>query len=409
MRVRYPAAAKSRLLVISVAVAVALAAMSMSMPSAWAATGTVLYNFAGGSDGENPQGPVVFDPAGNLYGTTTFGGSGDGTIYRLTPNGSSWTKTTIHTFQPSNGRLPQGPLAIDGQGSLYGTAYQGGASGLGVVFRLSPGAGGTWTYTLIHSFAGGTGGQLPTGGVTLDASGNLYGTTLGGGTSGQGTAFKLSPNGGGWTHTVLHHFGTGTDGRHPGGRGALVFDQAGNLYGATVDGGSSNAGVVFRLSPSGSTWTETVLHHFAGGSDGANPLGSLLLDASGNIYGTTSEGGASGNGTVYRLTPSGSTWTKSVVFDFTGGANGHSPFAGVIADPAGNLYGTTVGGVFGGGGVVYQLSPSGGSWTQTVLYTFGGSGNGSYAGLIRDAAGNLYATNAFGGPSSAGQVVKVTP
>lgn len=403
MRVRYP-------VVISVAVAVALAAVTVSAPAAWAATGTVLYDFAGGSDGQSPQGPVVFDSAGNLYGTTTFGGSGDGTAYKLTLNGSSWTKTTIHTFQPANGRLPQGPLTIDGQGNLYGTTYQGGASGLGAVFRLSPGAGGTWTQSVLFSFPGGNGGQLPTEGVTLDASGNIYGTAGGGGVSGQGIAYKLSPNGsGGWTQTVLHHFGSGTDGRHPGGRGALVFDQSGNLYGATIDGGSANAGVVFRLSPSGSTWTETVLHHFAGGNDGANPLGSVLLDASGNIYGTTSEGGTSGNGTVYKLTGSGSTWTKSVIFNFPGGASGHSPFAGVIADPSGNLYGTTVGGVFGAGGVVYKLAPSGGSWTQSVLYTFSGAGNGSYGGLIRDAGGNLYGTNATGGPSSAGQVFKVTP
>jgi uncharacterized repeat protein (TIGR03803 family) len=403
VRVRYPA-------VISVAVAVALAAMSISMPSAWAATGTVLYTFTGGSDGESPQGPVVFDSAGNLYGTTTFGGSGSGTVYKLTPSGSSWTKTTIHTFQPSTGVSPQGPLAIDGQGNLYGTTYQGGAAGHGAVFQLSPGTGGTWTYSLLHSFTGGTDGGLPTGGVTLDGSGNLYGTATFGGTYGQGVAFKLTPNGGGWTQTVLHHFqGAGVDGRHPGGRGALVFDQSGSLYGATVDGGSANAGVVFQLSPNGATWTATVLHHFTGGNDGANPLGDVRLDASGNIYGTTSEGGDTSNGTVYKLTRSGSTWSKSVVFNFSGGANGHSPYAGVIADPAGNLYGTTTGGVFGAGGVVYELSPSGGSWTESVLYTFSGSGNGSYAGLIRDPAGNLYGTNASGGPNSAGEVFKVTP
>jgi uncharacterized repeat protein (TIGR03803 family) len=408
MRARYPAA-RARLLVISAAVAVAVTAMPMSATGASAHAATVLYSFGGGSDGANPQGPVVFDSAGNLYGTTTFGGSGDGTVYQLRPSGSGWTKTTLHTFTPATGRLPQGPLAIDAQGNLYGTAYQGGAAGHGVVFRMSPRPDGTWTYRLLYSFTGGTDGGLPTGGVTVDASGNLYGTASRGGRYGQGVVFMLSSDdSGGWTQTVLHHFrADGVDGRHPGGRGALVFDRSGNLYGVTIEGGSANAGVVFQLSPSGTTWTETVLHHFAGGSDGANPTGSLYLDAAGTIYGTTIEGGASGNGTVFRLTRSGATWTTSVIFDFPGGANGHSPYAGVIADPAGNLYGTTSGGAFGVGGVVYQLSPSGGGWTQSVLHTF--DGTGSYAGLIRDSAGNLYGTNTFGGPHSAGQVFRVTP
>ncbi len=403
MGMRYPKAAMARLLAIPVAAALTAA---MAWPSgAWAATGTVLYSFAGGSDGATPEGPVVFDSAGNLYGTTTFGGAnGDGTVFKLTHGGSGWTESVIHTFQPADGEFPEAPLVIDGSGNLYGTTYQGGALGHGAVFRLTPSTG---AYTILYSFTGGVDGGLPAGGVVRDSAGNLYGTASGGGTDGQGVAFELSPNGSGfWTETVLHQFlANGVDGEDPGGRGALVLDGSGNLYGATVAGGSSNAGVVFELSHTGGTWTETLLHTFTG-TDGADPLGSLLRDASGNLYGTTSAGGTANDGIVYKLTHSGATWTESVIYQFPGGARGRFPFAGVIADAAGNLYGTTTGGVQGAGGVVYKLTPSG---TETVLYTFNGAGNGSFAGLIRDSAGNLYGTDITGGSGANGEVVEVTP
>ncbi len=411
MGTRFANKARLRLLVVPVAAAVALGAMST--PGAWAATGTVLYAFTGGSDGATPQGALVADSAGTLYGVTTHGGGVDdsGTVYQLTRSGSGWTETVIHTFHSADGSWPEAPLAVDSHGNLYGTAYQGGAYGHGDVFELSPQAGGGWTYSILYSFTGGTDGSLPADGVILDQDGNLYGTAGDGGVDGQGVVFQLAPKGStGWTETVLHQFvADGVDGVHPGGRGTLLRDQAGNLYGSTVAGGSANDGVAYELSPARGTWTETLLHTFTGGSDGANPLGTLLSDASGNLYGTTSEGGTAGDGTVFKLTNSGSTWTSSVIYNFPGGSSGRFPYAGVIADPAGNLYGTTAGGVQGAGGVVYELSPSGGGWSERVLYTVGGAGNGSYGGLIRDSAGTLYGADAFGGPSSDGEVFAVTP
>lgn len=401
------AAVGSRLL--AVTVAAMMVSLTMSVSSASAATGTVLHTFTGGGDGATPQGALVSDTAGTLYGTTTHGGAGgDGTVYRLTRSGSTWTGSVIHSFGTADGMRPMGPLAIDGQRNLYGTTYQGGAYGHGAVFQLSPGSGGAWTYRLLYSFTGGDDGGLPTEGVVL-RDGKLYGTASRGGAYGQGVAFKLTNSGGGWTQTVLHQFiSDGVDGRHPGGRGALTFDESGNLYGV-AGGGSSNAGVVYRLSPNGDRWTQTLLHTFADGADGADPLGSLFINASGTIYGTTSAGGSADGGTVYQLTRSGSTWTKRIVYDFPGGASGRHPYAGVIGDAAGNLYGTTASGVQGAGGVVYRLAPSGSGWTQSVLYTFKGAGNGSFAGLIRDGAGVLYGTNAFGGAHSSGEVVSVRP
>lgn len=398
----------ARLLVVPLVAALGM----LEMPSASAATGTVLHTFTGGTDGANPQGALISDAAGNLYGTTTHGGGsgeGSGTVYQLTPSGSGWTETVIHRFVRAEGANPEAPLAIDGSGNLYGTAFSGGAHGQGTVFELSPDGAGSWTYQVIYSFTGLLDGAHPADGVIFDGDGNLYGTASGGGAYGGGVVFELSPDGsGGWTYTVLHQFNN-VDGRFPGARGTLTFDGSGNLYGVTGGGGLVNAGVVYELSPDGSGgWTHTVLHSFTG-SDGADPLGTLLLDASGNIYGTTSAGGAFANGTVYKLTRSGSTWTHTVIYDFPGGANGRFPFAGVISDPAGNLYGTTAGGVQGAGGVVYKLSPSGSNWTETVLYTFAGAGVGSFGGLLRDSAGNLFATDTNGGASLAGEVVEVSP
>jgi uncharacterized repeat protein (TIGR03803 family) len=397
----------ARLLVLPLAATLAM----VGTPGAWAQTGTVLYTFTGGTDGANPQGNLIVDPAGNLYGTTTHGGDagqGDGTVYQLVGNGTGWTENVIHRFVPADGFNPETPLAIDGQGNLYGTTFSGGANGQGAVFEMSPAAGGTWTFQVIYSFTGLLDGSSPADGVILDSSGNLYGTANATGQNGGGLVYELSRNGSGWTQTVLHQF-ISADGRFPGARGTLAFDSAGNLYGTTVGGGSVGAGVAYRLSRNGSTWTQTILHTFTGGSDGTNPLGTLLVDPSGAIYGTTSEGGTSNNGTVYRLTRTGNRWTHTVIYNFPGGASGRFPFAGVIRDPAGNLYGTTTAGAQGAGGVVYKLAPSGSTWTESVLYTLVGAGVGSYGGLLRDSAGNLFGVDVNGGASLFGEVFEVTP
>lgn len=408
MRMRHRSSARARLL----AVGAVLALAAVPAAGASAATGSVLYSFTGGADGGGPQTPVLLGSGGVLYGTTDSGGAQNaGAVYELTPNGSGWTESVLFSFNgASTGSIPDGGLVADGSGNLYGTVYQGGAFGHGAVYELSRGTGGAWTEALLYSFAGGTDGGLPTAGVIFDHSGNLYGTTGSGGNDGQGVVYKLAPGAGGaWTETVLHSFvSQSADGEDPG-RG-LVFDAAGNLYGTTVVGGTSNDGVVYELSPgSGGAWTETLLHTFTGGSDGVNPLCDLVFDGSGNLYGTTTEGGSASVGTVFKLSKSGSSWHEQILYSFSGGASGKEPFAGVIFDSAGSLYGTTTAGVFGQGGVVYKLTPSGGSWTESVSYTFDGAGDGSYAHLVRDSSGSLYGTDASGGPQSAGEVFKVQP
>ncbi|MGH9206790.1 MAG: choice-of-anchor tandem repeat GloVer-containing protein, partial [Acidimicrobiales bacterium] len=277
----------------------------------------------------------------------------------------------------------------DSSGNLYGTTGSGGASNDGVVFKLTPGG----TETVLHSFAGGASdGSLPAAGLIADSSGNLYGTTSEGGASNNGVVFKLSPDG---TETVLHTFAGGSsDGANP--RAGLIADSSGNLYGTTGSGGASNDGVVFKLTPGG---TETVLHTFMGGGDGAFPLAGLIADSSGNLYGTTESGGGTGCiagfgcGTVFKLSPGG---TETVLYSFKGGpSDGAQPFAGLYADSSGNLYGTTSGGGASRWGTVFKLSPGG---TETVYSFTGGSDGGQpVAGLIADSSGNLYGTIEHGG------------
>ena len=364
--------------------------------SAYAApTETVLHSFTG--DGADPKAALIADSTGNLYGTTRLGGPpcgpagiGCGTAFKLSPGG---TETVLYDFCHANcndGALPVAGLIADSKGNLYGTNQGLGCFvnfGCGVVFKLSPDG----TYTVLYSFTGGSDGAVPAAGLIADSSGNLYGTTSSGGASGNGVVFKLSPDG---TETVLHSF-TGSDGSVP--VAGLIADSSGNLYGTTSRGGASGNGVVFKLSPEG---TETVLHSFTGGSDGANPQAGLIADSSGNLYGTTSGGGASGNGVVFKLSPAG---TETVLHSFTRGYDGANPQAGLIADSSGNLYGTTSsGGGSGcagtGCGTVFKVSPGG---SETVLYSFtgGSDGAGPAAGLIADNSGNLYGTTAFGGTS----------
>ena len=339
---------------------------------------TTLYSFTGG-DGANPSAGLMADPAGNLYGTTADGGaSGQGTVFQLDPSGNP---TVLYSFTGGDGSHPRAALIADVAGNLYGTTISGGAIDAGTVFQLTP-AG---ALNVLHSFTGGGDGALPWAGMIADAAGNLYGTTYGGGASGQGTVFELDPSG---TLTVLYSFTGGNDASPWAG---LIADAAGNLYGTTE--GGDGPGEVFQLTPSGAF---TVLHNFTG-RDGAIPHGGLILDAAGNLYGTTHNGGASAAySTVFQLTPWG---TLNVLHSFTGGGDGAYPEAGLIADMAGNLYGTTWGGGTGGRGTVFQLTPSG---TLTVLHSFTGGSDGAWpaAGLFADAAGNLYGTTSSGGATA---------
>jgi uncharacterized repeat protein (TIGR03803 family) len=306
---------------------------------------------------------------------------------------TSGTLNVLYSFAGGDGSHPRATLITDAAGNLYGTTINGSAQDAGTVFQVTP----SGTLNLLYIFTGGSDGALPFAGVIADAAGNLYGATNGGGASGQGAVFQLDLSG---TLTVLYSFIGGNDASPWAG---LIADAAGNLYGTTE--GGDGPGEVFQLTPSG---TLNVLHNFTG-RDGAVSHGTLIFDAAGNLYGTTHNGGTSGYGTVFQLDPSG---TLTVLHSFTGGSNGAYPEAGVIADMAGNLYGTTYGGGAGGQGTVFQLTPSG---TLTVLYSFTGGADGGRPGadLIADAAGNLYGTTALGGantscPGGCGTVFELT-
>lgn len=282
------------------------------------------------------------------------------------------------------------------------------------------------TYTVIHTFTGGADGASPQSGLTIDAAGNLYGTAIGGGGGGYGAVFKLHHVNSGWIFTPLYAFTGSNDGAEPSSR--VIFGPGGSLYGTTTAGGggpcsginySPGCGTVFNLRPSATAcktalcpWVENVLYRFTGGSDGAYPLGDLTFDQAGSIYNTTYLGGSYGFGVTYELMPSNGGWAQSVIYSFTGGADGATPAGGVIFDRSGNLYGTSSGGYTNGYGTVFQLTPSGSSgWIYNVIYTFQNGSDGAYpsAGLILDGSGNLYGTTSINGPDNGGTVFELTP
>ncbi len=410
--------------------------------STWAASNEkVIYSFnfnsfnSNGRDGFSPLASLIFDSAGNLYGTTTDGGiHGGGTVFELTPTaGGGWTEKVLHNFSNngSDGFWPTGGLVFDAAGNLYGTTYVGGGYycyggyKCGTVFELTRTTGGDWTEKVLHSFNG-TDGFYASGGLAFDAAGNLYGTTYGGGTYGDGTVFELTPNShvadGGWTEKVLHSFNHhGTDGVYP--YAGLIIDAVGNLYGTTVYGGTYDCypdycgGTVFELTPTaGGGWREKGLHNFGNGTDGAYASGGLAFDAAGNLYGTTYGGGTYGDGTVFELTPNSHVadggWTEKVLHNFNNDrTDGVDPNGGLIIDAAGNLYGMTYMGGSYGYGTVFELTPgAGGDWTEEVLHSFNNNGKDGvdpYAGLIFDSAGNLYGTTSGGGSYSHGTVFEI--
>ena len=363
-----------------------------------AQTETLLYNFCsqlGCADGEYPYAGLIVDTKGNLYGTTYEGGAnGVGTVFKLSANG---TETVLHSFanNGTDGYNPVAGLLRDAKGNLYGTTQSGGANGVGTVFKISA----KGIETVLYSFASGTDGAYPYTGVIMDKSGNLYGTTQLGGVNNMGTVFKLSANG---TETLLHSFAEdGGDGFWP--FGELIMDKSGNLYGTTAQGGANSAGMVFKL---GTDETETILYSFAGGSDGAYPYAGMIMDAKGNLYGTTVQGGENNAGTLFAFS---AKQTERVLHFFpTYGGDGEYPRAVLIRDKKGNLYGTTYGGGAYGEGTVFELSAKG---IETVLHSFannGTDGYNPYAGLVMDKSGNLYGTTVSGGIGG-GVVFKVVP
>jgi uncharacterized repeat protein (TIGR03803 family) len=348
---------------------------------------SLLYSFAGGhGDGASPYHCLIQAADGDFYGTTLDGGAGNGTIFESTPSG---TETLFYSFAS----MPWACLIQAADGNFYGTTASGGTSGRGTVFKISP----SGTETVVYSFP--TGSSEPYTGVIQGSDGNLYGTTGANGASDDGTVFKITAGG---TETVLHTFPkTGTDGQIP--YAGLIEGSDGNFYGTTYFGGSNGFGTVFKVTPSG---TETVLYSFAGGTDGEHPYAGVIQGSDGNFYGTTYQGGASGYGTVFKVTPSG---TETVLYSFTGGSgDGANPEAGLTQGSDGNFYGNTYIGGASNLGTVFELTASG---TETILHAFtGGSSDGANptANLVQGIDGNLYGSTAAGGISNDGTFFKVT-
>jgi uncharacterized repeat protein (TIGR03803 family) len=388
---------------------------------------TSIYSFAGTPDGQSPVGALVFDKAGNLYGTTEGGGvSGWGSVFELSPNGDgTWTESILYSFcEPGcpNGTNPAAALVPDDAGNLYGTTIGGGGPqcppgypGCGTVFELMHPAtsGGMWTESVLYEFCQIPGddncidGAQPHGKLTFDISGNLYGTVPLGGANGGGAVFELSPSSGGWTETLLYSFCPQPDGLIcPDGdspEAGVTFDKSGNLYGTTAFGGSNKyrgGGVVFKLSPGSNGWAENVLYGFLtpSGHYGGYLLGDVTLDSAGNVYSTGNEGGEYGQGVVFRLTPIGSLEELS----FDADTNGYGPAAGVLIDPrSGAVYGTTTGGPYQQfPGTIFEVAGT----TITVLaYT-----SEAVGALISDKTGqHLYGATKNGGDFQMGSVYVV--
>jgi uncharacterized repeat protein (TIGR03803 family) len=406
--------------------------------AAWGSSEAVLYNFCQMSncaDGGGPNGPLVFDAAGNLYGTTTYGGAapnGGGTVFELSPSQGSWTETVLYSFcsQPScaDGQTPEGALIFDSQGNLYGTTYSGGAYGYGTVFELSPSRSG-WSETVLYSFCSAgwpckdASGQAysdvwPVSGVAMDKFGDLFGR------AGWGSTFELTPSGGGWTKSDLYFIGD-TD---PAG---VALDSAGDVYGVAEQGalGPNPGGYVFELSKVGD-WSASVLFGFPKNvkgkfADGYNPDTTPVFDKAGNLYGTTQYNGISVNGgnvvggTAYRLTPGKKGWKFRLLHTFNGKKDGAQPIGPLAVDSAGNIYGTTYAGGTGACqglasycGTVFKIALNGSAYSETVLWSFNNTdGQHPTSGVILDKAGNLYGTTEYGGTGTwaNGVVFEVIP
>jgi uncharacterized repeat protein (TIGR03803 family) len=373
----------------------------LAIAGAGAQTLDVVHNFTGGSDGGSPLDGFAMGPTGILYGTASAGGaSGLGVVFRMAANNKV---VVLHSFAGgTDGATPTARVILDASQTLYGTTTAGGASGAGTVFSVR----GT-TELVLYSFTGGTDGADPQAELTMDGAGNLYGTTAGGGTSGNGTVFELiapKKKGGAWKEVVLYSFGTGTDGAAP--VSGVTLDAAGNLYGTTSLGGDQGYGTVYQLAP-GATWTETVLHSFQNADDGAYPYAGLVADTHGNLYGAATQGGTNGGGTVFRLRPGG---IKFSVLASVPGSGISGAFRNLLIDESGTIYGTTHCDGDDGSGTIFKLTPSGKSWVYTLLYTFTGGSDGEYTiSNLVSRNGKLYGTTIGGGANDAGVVYGLTP
>jgi len=385
----------------AIVLAVGVAALTAVMLPAQSLS--VVYNFTGGSDGGVPLAGLVMDTAGNLYGTTSVGGSaGGGTVFKINTSGQ---EQALYNFTGgADGGNPQAGLLIDSSGNLYGTTYSGGTSGQGTVFELSA----TGQETVLHSFAGGADGANPIAGLAGNPASVLYGTTYYGGAYSAGTVFAVAKG----KEKVLYSFGASGDGANP--VAGVTVAPKGTLYGTTSAGGSANEGTVFALTPLKTGWKESVLYNFLLQNDGGVPYAGVMLDKAGHLYGAATTGGAGGDnggGTVFEMTHSASGWSFTVINELAGyGLSGTE--RNMMMDSSGNIWATTHCDGDESEGTIYELSPSGSTWNYTSWYQFANGGAQGYyvfSNLVRDSLGNLYGTASQGGAYGSGVVFKMTP
>jgi hypothetical protein len=397
-------------------------------------TFTILQTFTNGPDGANPYTGLTMDRVGNLYGTAEYGGfqgndcglvNGCGTVFELDRHGAGLIFRPLYQFQgfPSgDGANPLTRVIVGPDGALYGTTAYGGQQtegcggtepGCGTVFKLTPQPTPcksficNWEETQIHNFSGAADGAVPLGEIAFDAAGNLYGATLGYGPQRWGTAYELTPAQGSWTLTLLHAFAEGFDGGNP--RYGVQLDADGNVYGTNNIGGTGQDGIAFQLVPSGSGWALNILYNFDYDSGGFISTG-LIVGPGGNLYGGTADGNP--NPLVYELSPSNGSWIYNTLYTFSSYQYCCGVAANLVMDSAGNLYGTTAGSslelVYG---TVFKLTPSDGGWIYTDLHNFTGGSDGAYplSSIVLDSNGNLYGTASGGGTDGYGTVWEITP
>ncbi len=385
----------------------------------------VLWTFTGGSDGADPLGGVISDAAGNLYGGASAGAFEDrgGTVVKLTPSGpAGYAEQTLVTFEGSNGLSPSGVLAMDAAGQLFGTTVWGGRYGYGTAFRVT--TKGRIHERVLWSFGGSSSdGAVPDAGLAIGARGALYGVTEYGGRLGYGTIFKLDPVGREYRESIIWSFGEGFDGRYPDDR--LTLGPRGVIYGTASGGGNARGahcprgcGILFTLTPTKSGYSEKVLRNFRGApNDGSGPSGSLGFDSRGDIYGTTYFGGDTtcasgyGCGAVYELARSAAAYTESVLWNFGKGSDGDYPFGNVLIGPRGTLYGTTQQGGTHLAGILYALAPSRHGYKEKILWDFnyGPYGYDPEGSVIMDSGHKIYGTAYAGGSTGDGTVFRFAP
>jgi uncharacterized repeat protein (TIGR03803 family) len=394
-----------------------LIAFGVLVGAAAAATTTVIYSFAGDDDGEYADTDLALDNAGNIYGTTVSGGDfGSGTVWQLTLSGNGWSHAVIYSFTSgTDGGEPYKGVTVDASGNLYGTTVSGGSGscegGCGVAYKVTN-SGGTWTYSVIHAFTGGNDGSGPGARVTLDGQGNVYGMTPTGGAYGLGTIYQLHPRAnGGYAVKVIHAFTGGADGS--GGSAGKMILRNGRLYGAATAGGVNGSGTVFALTPTTrGEWEFSTLYAFKGQPDAGFPYGALIFDHSGNLYGTTYYDGANDVGAVYELSPSSAgAWSEKVLYSFKGGRDGNSSISNMVSDAAGNLFGTTSEGGTGKGTIFELIPGQNGNWSESLPHIFQGPPDGAfpYNGMVSNGAGSFYGATVHGGVNDEGAVYQFTP